>query len=73
MNEAKKIKPENYKKKIRIAFIGSFTLNGFEETIQVECNEERINCTTYNSPYNQFNQEILNEFSIPRNVNTRDL
>jgi FkbH-like protein len=63
MNEAKKIKPENYKKKIRIAFIGSFTLNGFEETIQVECNEERINCTTYNSPYNQFNQEILNEKS----------
>lgn len=63
INEAKKIKPENYKKKIRIAFVGSFTLNGFEETIQVECNEEGINCTTYNSPYNQFNQEILNENS----------
>jgi len=63
INEAKKIMPENYKKKIRIAFVGSFTLNGFEETIQVECNEEKINCTTYNSPYNQFNQEILNENS----------
>jgi len=63
INEAKKIKPKNFKKKIHIAFVGSFTLNGFEETIQVECNEEGINCTTYNSPYNQFNQEILNENS----------
>jgi len=63
INEAKKIKPENHKKKIRVAFVGSFTLNGFEETIKVECNEEKINCITYNSPYNQFNQEILDENS----------
>ena len=63
MNEAKMIKPENHKNKIRIAFVGSFTLNGFEETIQVQCNDEKINCITYNSPYNQFNQEILNEDS----------
>jgi FkbH-like protein len=63
INEAKIINPKKYKKKIRIAFIGSSTLNGFEETIQVQCNEEKINCTTYNSPYNQFNQEILNENS----------
>jgi len=63
MNEAKMIKPENHKNKIRIAFVGSFTLNGFEETMQVQCNDEKINCITYNSPYNQFNQEILNEDS----------
>ena len=63
LNQAKIIKPENHKNKIRIAFVGSFTLNGFEETMQVQCNDEKINCITYNSPYNQFNQEILNEDS----------
>ena len=63
INEAKMIKPENHKNEIRIAFVGSFTLNGFEETMQVQCNDEKINCITYNSPYNQFNQEILNEDS----------
>ena len=63
MNQVKIIKPENHKNKIRIAFVGSFTLNGFEETIQVQCNDEKINCITYNSPYNQFNQEILDENS----------
>ena len=63
INQAKIIKPENHKNKIRIAFVGSFTLNGFEETIQVQCNDEKINCITYNSPYNQFNQEILDENS----------
>jgi len=63
INQAKLIKPEIHNKKIRIAFLGSFTLNGFEETIQVQCNEEKINCITYNAPYNQYNQEILNENS----------
>jgi len=63
INQAKIIKPENHQKKIRIAFVGSFSLNGFEETIQVQCNDEKINCITYNSPYNQFTQEILNENS----------
>jgi len=63
INQAKIIKSEIHNKKIRIAFLGSFTLNGFEETIQVQCNEEKINCITYNAPYNQFNQEILNKNS----------
>ncbi len=63
INQAKIIKPEIHNKNIRIAFLGSFTLNGFEETIQVQCNEEKINCITYNAPYNQYNQEILNENS----------
>ena len=63
INQSKIIKPENYEKKIRIAFVGSYSLNGFEETIQVHCNDEKINCFTYNSPYNQFTQEILNENS----------
>ncbi|WP_428324977.1 HAD-IIIC family phosphatase [Nitrosopumilus sp.] len=63
MNEAKIIKPKAEYKKIRVAFLGSFSLNGFEETIQVQSNEEKINCITYNAPYNQYNQEILNNNS----------
>jgi len=63
INQAKIIKPQIHYKKTRIAFLGSFTLNGFEETIQVQCNEEKINCITYNAPYNQYNQEILNKNS----------
>ena len=63
LNESKKIKREIHQKKIRISFLGSFTLNGFDETIKVQCNEEKINCVTYIGPYNQFNQEILNEDS----------
>ena len=63
INQSKIIKPKNHEKKIRIAFVGSFSLNGFEETIQVQCNDEKINCLTYNSPYNQFTQEILNDNS----------
>lgn len=63
INQAKIINQGIYDKKIRIAFLGSFTLNGFEETIQVQCSEEKINCITYNAPYNQYNQEILNKNS----------
>jgi len=63
INQAKIINPTIHHNKIRIAFIGSFTLNGFEETIKVQCDEEKINCITYNAPYDQFNQEILNENS----------
>ena len=48
INQSKIIKPKNHEKKIRIAFVGSFSLNGFEETIQVQCDNEKINCTTYN-------------------------
>jgi len=63
INQAKIINQGIYDKKVRIAFLGSFTLNGFEETIQVQCSEEKINCITYNAPYNQYNQEILNKNS----------
>lgn len=63
LSKAKNINPENHNKIIRISFLGSFSLNGFEETIRVQCNEEKINCITYNAPYNQFNQEVLNENS----------
>ena len=43
--------------------MGSFTLNGLAETIQVKCAEKKIQCTTYVGGYNQYNQEILNSSS----------
>ena len=63
LNEAKSIKAENFEKKLRIALLGSFTLNGFEETIRVKCNQQKIECRTYVSDYNQYNQDILKKDS----------
>lgn len=60
INKASELNNQSFDKKIRIAFLGSFTLNGLAETIQVKCAEKKINCTTYVGNYNQYNQEILN-------------
>ena len=63
LSKSKLISNSNYEKKIRIAILGGFTLNGLEETMRVKCDEKRIQCTTYVSGYNQYNQEILDEKS----------
>ena len=63
LNEAKTIKPRELGKKLRIAFLASSTINGFEETIRVKCYQKGIDCITYVADYNQYNQEILNENS----------
>ena len=63
INKSKLIHNSNHEKKIRIAVLGSFTLNGLEETMRVKCDEKEIQCTTYVSGYNQYNQEILDEKS----------
>tara|TARA_B100001123_G_scaffold74358_1_gene83750 strand:+ start:42868 stop:44625 length:1758 start_codon:yes stop_codon:yes gene_type:complete len=63
LNEAKTITPKNLGKKLRIAFLASSTINGFEETIRVMCFQKEIDCITYVADYNQYNQEILNEDS----------
>lgn len=60
INKASELNNQPFDKKIRIAFLGSFTLNGLAETMQVKCAEKKINCTTYVGNYNQYNQEILN-------------
>src|SRR5919202_7101893 len=49
-----------FDKKIRVAILGSFTLNGLEETLRVKCAEKKIACITYVSGYDQYNQDILN-------------
>lgn len=60
LNEAKIMKTRNLEKKLRIAFLASSTINGFEETMRVKCFQKRIDCITYVGDYNQYNQEILN-------------
>lgn len=60
INRASELNSQSFEKKIRIALLGSFTLNGLAETIQVKCAEKKIQCTTYVGNYNQYNQEILN-------------
>src|SRR5919199_4341868 len=49
-----------FDKKIRVAILGSFTLNGLEETLRVKCAEKKVGCITYVSGYYQYNQDILN-------------
>ena len=63
LSKSKLISNSNYAKKIRISILGGFTLNGLEETMRVKCDEKKIQCTTYVSGYNQYNQEILDEKS----------
>jgi len=63
LNRAKLLSNVNSEKKIKVAILGSFTLNGLEETIRVKCGNKKIQCSTYVAGYNQYNQEILNEKS----------
>ncbi len=63
LNEAKTIKPREIGKKLRVAFLASSTINGFEETMRVKCFQKGIDCITYVADYNQYNQEILNQDS----------
>jgi len=62
MRESKKSNG-NHGGKVKIAILSSFTISGLAETIKVKCNQSKINCITYESGYNQFNQEILNSKS----------
>jgi len=63
LNRSKLLTNVSYEKKIRIAILGSFTLNGLEETIRVKCADKKIQCSIYVAGYNQYNQEILNKKS----------
>jgi FkbH-like protein len=49
----------SFEKKIRLAILSSFTLNGIEETLRVKCMDKKINCITFVSAYDQYNQNIL--------------
>jgi len=60
---SKTLECKKFEKKIRIAILSSFTLNGLIETLKVKCAEQQVNCTGFVSGYNQYNQDILNKNS----------
>ena len=63
ISKANSIKDITFQKKIRVGILSSFTINGLEESLFVKCAERNIQCVTYNSPYKQYNQDILNSAS----------
>ncbi|MEM3064587.1 MAG: HAD-IIIC family phosphatase [Candidatus Nitrosotenuis sp.] len=59
ISKSKSIDIDKFEKKIRIALLGSYTINGIAETFTVKCSDINIGCTTYVGGYNQYNQELL--------------
>lgn len=63
LTEAQNIQKKKFEKKIKIAILSSFTINGLAETLQVKSAQKNIECKTYICGYNQYNQEILDKNS----------
>jgi len=63
INKSNELVGKSFPKKIKIALLSSFTINGLKEIIQVKSSELNISASVYESPYNQYSQEILNKNS----------
>jgi FkbH-like protein len=50
----------SFSKKIKVAFLSSFTIDGIVKPLRVKCGQNQIQCITFLSDYNQYHQEILN-------------
>jgi FkbH-like protein len=61
--DSQKLEINNFNKKIKVAFLSSFTINGLSESLQVKCSKKQISCNSYVAGYNQYNQEILDKKS----------
>ena len=61
--KARSIGGRVFQKKIKVAFLSSFTINGIEEALRVKCAESDIACATYTCAYGQYNQDILKQSS----------
>jgi len=59
LSKSKTLDNFKFNKKLSVAILSSFTINGLEETIRVKCAEKKIQCITYVSGYNQYTQDIL--------------
>ena len=59
MTLSKNLDDLKFDKKLKVAILSSFTLNGLDETFHVKCSEIGIRYQSYVSDYNQYNQEIL--------------
>ena len=60
---SKNIDDLKYDKKLKVAILSSFTLNGLSETLHVKCSDLGIRYQSYLGGYNQYNQELLNSKS----------
>ena len=63
IKNAKKIEKINHQKKVRIAILSNFTITGLAESMRVKCHKINVDCSSYVSGYDQYNQEILNSES----------
>jgi FkbH-like protein len=63
LTKVQNIEKRKFEKKIKLAFLSSFTINGLAETLQVKSAEKSIDCKIYVGSYNQYNQEILDKNS----------
>ena len=61
--DSEKLGINNFNKKIKVAFLSSFTISGLSESLKVKCSKKQISCNTYVAGYNQYNQEILDNKS----------
>jgi len=61
--KARSIEGRTFQKKIKVAILSSFTINGLEEALRVKCAESEITCLTYICGYGQYNQDILDQSS----------
>ncbi len=53
-------KKSGFKKRLKIAILSSFTVQGLDEILFVKCFQQEIKSSIYLAPYNQYNQEIFN-------------
>ncbi|MBL4655858.1 MAG: HAD-IIIC family phosphatase, partial [Bacteroidia bacterium] len=63
MEKSRNLTTKNFDKKLKIAILNSFTINGLEESLRVRCADEKIQSISYVGGYNQYMQEILDEKS----------
>lgn len=50
-------------REIRVGILGNFTLSGIKEVLSVKCDENGLILKSYEAPYGQYNQEILDPSS----------
>lgn len=60
INKARELEGKNFEKKLRLAILCSFTVNGLEHILRVKCADINIGSSVYLAGYNQYAQEILN-------------
>ncbi|HVZ62329.1 MAG TPA: HAD-IIIC family phosphatase [Candidatus Nitrosotalea sp.] len=63
ITKSSQLDTSKFERKMRIAILASFTLNGLEDTLRVKCAEKKIAASIFSAGYNQYNQEIFNKGS----------